>query len=239
MLINTAKDLLKQDGCELFGRFFISLLAQAAQERSAIPEDRRRSTFVYIDEAQDYFDEAARTCSTRRANTRSGWCSRTKISASSAMAGRRGHGLDRDQARRRGLGQRCGDTRAGYALRARQPARNAKTSGIDGLRLLHEKRDAPACSPHRALWSDGGAPRMSEAEHQALIEENRQRVASGDPRQGEDADLDTVASGGDCRAGAPVDGRETAQEAAGGMQPVSEGDAVSPTQARYRTVVRG
>ncbi len=58
MLINTAKDLLKQDGCELFGRFFIALLGQAVQERSAIPEGRRRATFVYIDEAQDYFDEA-------------------------------------------------------------------------------------------------------------------------------------------------------------------------------------
>jgi len=30
---------------------------QAVQERSAIPEDRRRATFVYIDEAQDYFDQ--------------------------------------------------------------------------------------------------------------------------------------------------------------------------------------
>jgi hypothetical protein len=57
ILINTAKDLLKQDGCELFGRFFIALLVQAVQERAAIPEDKRRSTFVYIDEAQDYFDE--------------------------------------------------------------------------------------------------------------------------------------------------------------------------------------
>lgn len=27
------------------------------QERAAIPEERRRSTFIYIDEAQDYFDE--------------------------------------------------------------------------------------------------------------------------------------------------------------------------------------
>jgi Type IV secretion-system coupling protein DNA-binding domain len=57
VLINTAKDLLKQDGCELFGRFFIALLVQAVQERAAIPEDRRRRTFVYIDEAQDYFDD--------------------------------------------------------------------------------------------------------------------------------------------------------------------------------------
>jgi Type IV secretion-system coupling protein DNA-binding domain len=58
ILINTAKDLLKQEGCEILGRFFIALVSQAAQERAAIPEDRRRSTFVYIDEAQDYFDES-------------------------------------------------------------------------------------------------------------------------------------------------------------------------------------
>jgi len=57
ILINTAKDLLKQDGCEILGRFFIALLAQATQERAAVPEQKRRSTFVYTDEAQDYFDE--------------------------------------------------------------------------------------------------------------------------------------------------------------------------------------
>jgi hypothetical protein len=57
ILINTAKDLLKQDGCEILGRFFIALLVQAIQERAAMPEDCRRSTFIYIDEAQDYFDE--------------------------------------------------------------------------------------------------------------------------------------------------------------------------------------
>jgi hypothetical protein len=38
------------------GRFFIALICQAAQERSSIPVDRRRATFVYIDEAHDYFD---------------------------------------------------------------------------------------------------------------------------------------------------------------------------------------
>jgi hypothetical protein len=57
ILINTAKDLLKQDGCEILGRFFIALIAQATQERAAIAEKERRSTFLYIDEAQDYFDE--------------------------------------------------------------------------------------------------------------------------------------------------------------------------------------
>ena len=57
ILINTAKDLLGQDGAAIFGRFFISLIAQAAVQRSALPPHERRSAFVYIDEAQDYFDD--------------------------------------------------------------------------------------------------------------------------------------------------------------------------------------
>jgi hypothetical protein len=57
ILINTAKDLLKQEGCEILGRFFIALICQAAQERASIPEDKRMPTFVYIDEAHDYFDQ--------------------------------------------------------------------------------------------------------------------------------------------------------------------------------------
>jgi hypothetical protein len=57
ILINTAKDLLKQEGCEIFGRFMVALISQATQERAAIAENRRLATFVYIDEAHDYFDE--------------------------------------------------------------------------------------------------------------------------------------------------------------------------------------
>ncbi len=57
ILINTAKDLLKQEGCQILGRFFIALILQATQERAVIAPERRRSTFVYIDEAHDYFDE--------------------------------------------------------------------------------------------------------------------------------------------------------------------------------------
>jgi hypothetical protein len=44
ILINTAKDLLKQDGCEILGRFFIALIGQATQERAAIPAGHRRAT---------------------------------------------------------------------------------------------------------------------------------------------------------------------------------------------------
>ena len=56
ILINTAKDLLKESGTEIFGRFFIALIAQAAQERATLPKSKRMPTMVYIDEASDYFD---------------------------------------------------------------------------------------------------------------------------------------------------------------------------------------
>ena len=54
ILINTAKDLLKQQGTETFGRFFLALVAQAAQERATLPPSQRLPCFVYIDECQDY-----------------------------------------------------------------------------------------------------------------------------------------------------------------------------------------
>jgi len=61
ILISTAKDLLKRDGSALFGRFFVRMLAQAALERSVLPEDERTPTFVYVDEAQEYFDDGVET----------------------------------------------------------------------------------------------------------------------------------------------------------------------------------
>lgn len=57
ILINTAKSLLKEAGTEVFGRFFIALIAQAAQERATLPDWHRLPCMVYVDEAQDYFDE--------------------------------------------------------------------------------------------------------------------------------------------------------------------------------------
>jgi len=57
ILINTAKSLLKEQGTEIFGRFFIALIAQAAQERATLPAADRLPVMVYVDEAQDYFDQ--------------------------------------------------------------------------------------------------------------------------------------------------------------------------------------
>jgi hypothetical protein len=57
VLVNTAKDFLKAERSSFLGRFFIALTLQAALERAALPEGRRRPAFLYIDEAADYFDD--------------------------------------------------------------------------------------------------------------------------------------------------------------------------------------
>jgi Type IV secretion-system coupling protein DNA-binding domain len=56
VLVNTAKDFLKAERSSLLGRFFIALTLQATLERAALPEEKRRPAFLYIDEAADYFD---------------------------------------------------------------------------------------------------------------------------------------------------------------------------------------
>lgn len=56
VLVNTSKELLGHEGASILGRFFIALIAQAAQRRAMVPQHQRNPAFVYIDEAADYFD---------------------------------------------------------------------------------------------------------------------------------------------------------------------------------------
>jgi hypothetical protein len=58
ILISTNKRLLNQDASAIFGRFFIALIRQATRERELGDESQLRDTFVYIDEAHEYFDES-------------------------------------------------------------------------------------------------------------------------------------------------------------------------------------
>ena len=55
ILVDTAKDFLK-GGSSHFGRIFISLVLQAALERAAVPERERRTAYLVVDEAAEYFD---------------------------------------------------------------------------------------------------------------------------------------------------------------------------------------
>lgn len=56
ILVDTAKDFLRTF-TPYFGRLFISLVIQAVMERAVIPEQKRKATFLIIDEAHEYFDE--------------------------------------------------------------------------------------------------------------------------------------------------------------------------------------
>jgi hypothetical protein len=54
ILINAEKGLLKDEGTELFGRFFLALINQAAAQRSSLPPDQRLPCYCYVDECQNY-----------------------------------------------------------------------------------------------------------------------------------------------------------------------------------------
>ena len=61
VLINTAKDLLRSEGSQILGRFFIAMLGQAILLRSSIAQQDRRDFLVYIDECHEYLDEKVNT----------------------------------------------------------------------------------------------------------------------------------------------------------------------------------
>jgi|SRR5579862_510570 len=54
IIVNADKDYLTQDRTELFGRFFIAMLLQAAQQRAPLRDEQKLPCFCYIDEAHDY-----------------------------------------------------------------------------------------------------------------------------------------------------------------------------------------
>jgi hypothetical protein len=57
ILIDTSKGTLTEKPSARYGRFFISLILRATYERDAIPEDKRKAAYLYIDEAHEYFDK--------------------------------------------------------------------------------------------------------------------------------------------------------------------------------------
>src|ERR1700722_8568351 len=52
IIINNSKAILGDEGAEFFGRFFVALIARAAQQRSGKPAATKKPCYVYIDECQ-------------------------------------------------------------------------------------------------------------------------------------------------------------------------------------------
>ena len=55
-LIDSAKNLLKEDASSLFGRYIVAQVLHAAFERVALPQSRRRPAYLLIDEAGEFCD---------------------------------------------------------------------------------------------------------------------------------------------------------------------------------------
>jgi len=72
ILVNTAKDLLKEEGSSIFGRFFVQQIAQAALERATVAPSERTPVLLYVDEAQEYFDDRIETILTQARKYRVG-----------------------------------------------------------------------------------------------------------------------------------------------------------------------
>ncbi len=52
IIINNSKAVLGDEGAEFFGRFFVALIARAAQQRAGKPPSSKKPCYVYIDECQ-------------------------------------------------------------------------------------------------------------------------------------------------------------------------------------------
>jgi hypothetical protein len=59
LLVSTSQNALGDKGSQVFGRFIITMLRQAAMNRAVISEDKRMPYFIYVDEGADYGNDAA------------------------------------------------------------------------------------------------------------------------------------------------------------------------------------
>ncbi|MCU7867423.1 MAG: DUF87 domain-containing protein [Candidatus Thiodiazotropha sp. (ex Lucinoma borealis)] len=179
ILINTAKDLLGEQGTAIFGRFFIALIAQAAVQRAALPVHDRRPAFVYVDEAQDYFDEnishilnqarkyrvglvfAHQYLDQLSNNLRSSVLTSTTIKFAGGISAKDARMLA-DEYRSTPdffLAQRKGTTHTSFACHVRNYTKNALSLSIP-------------------LGFVEAQPQLSETEHRQLLECNRQQYCA-------------------------------------------------------------
>ena len=204
ILINTAKDLLKQDGCEILGRFFIALICQAAQERASIPVDRRRATFVYIDEAHDYFDDSI--------NNLLNQARKYKVGLILAH-----QNLDQFETRLRSTVAASTSIKVVGGLSAKDTGAFAKEMHcepefLQGMRK-HRDRTEFACfvrnhtpQPIRLTVPLGEMerrPKLTDPQYAGLIERNRERYSGSGAEYGRQADWQTSTTESDIGLGTP------------------------------------
>jgi hypothetical protein len=57
VVCNTSREFLQEE-CRIFGRYLIAISLKAAFDRARLAPENRRTSYLYVDEASDYFDES-------------------------------------------------------------------------------------------------------------------------------------------------------------------------------------
>ena len=183
ILVNTSERTLKGEGSTHFGRYIIARTMAAAFERAAIPEQKRRPTFLIVDEAAPYFDSIFEKLLTRVRQYKLGIClafqhmEQADDNLKSAIASNTSVKLAG------GLG---------YAD-SRWLARDMETTP-EFIKAQHRDQRDPPQWTHLACYVRNYTPsavsltvpfyvldkmeHMTQDEHRALLEANRERVAA-------------------------------------------------------------
>ncbi|MDB5706610.1 MAG: hypothetical protein JWN66_3726 [Sphingomonas bacterium] len=179
ILIDTAKDFLG-DGSSIFGGTMLAMIFQAMFEREVLPEADRQTTFVYIDEASNYFSD---DISDMLTELRKYHCGLILAHHELAQASKRSSSLASSLVSQPGI-KFC----APSASDAPTMAKEMRTT-TDFLRNLPPN--------HFAMYINGITPNpiaikikpietgtMSFAEQQAFLWRNRGKVSLGPPAEG-------------------------------------------------------
>lgn len=203
VLVNTAKDFLKGNS-SILGRYFIALTLQAALERAAIPEHRRRPAFLYIDEASEYFDTnidnlliqarkyrlgivaAHQYLDQLQGGLRASFAANTSIKLAGGVSDRDAHSVAPDMRTTASfiLGQRRGQQETHFACYVRNQTASAVSLSVP-LGVMERE------------------PQISATAYAALLESNRARV-SGAPQLTYEEELPNSAAEPAVEAHSPV-----------------------------------
>lgn len=173
ILVDAAKDFLKGSSPH-FGRIFISLVLQAILERSAVPSDQRKDTFLIVDEAASFFDSNIDDLLTEARKYRCG------LVLAHQYLDQASHGLRASLAANTGIKFASGLSSAD--ARAMAPDMRTTADFILGQPRLQFAAHIRNTTPHAvSIPVQPGAfaelPRLSAEDRGALIERSRRRVS--------------------------------------------------------------
>ena len=183
IVVNTSESLLKQDASTLFGRYIIARTMAAAFERASIPQEKRRPTFLIVDEAAPYFDDTFDKLLTRVRQFKLGVCVafqhmeqaseklRSSIASNTSvkLAGGLGYADSRWLSR---------DMETTPELLKAQRRDSADPPQWTQLACYVRNFTPQAVSITVPFYTLENMPQMTAAEHRALLARNRERVSS-------------------------------------------------------------